>query len=183
MQATDSSIKAPSEDFPAALQGLIEAAVVVFDADRDNSRSYLLRASALLRLNRRAGGSASTARSKPRGGLLAGELRRVVEYIEIRLADSVGGPNYGNGSRESHRCERGTLFPSVQGQCWRQSHSLRHHAAHRSRRVIVNVLQALTIQNSIVRPTFRHVALGAASPLLTSPIRRAHTEFAAKHFA
>ena len=96
MEAADSAIKPPSEDLPAAVQGLIEAAVAAIDADRDNSRSYLLRASALLRLNRRADGSASTARSKSRGGLLAWELRRVVEYIETRLADPITATDLAN---------------------------------------------------------------------------------------
>ena len=96
MQAADSSIKPPSEDLPAAVQGLIEAAVAAFDADRDNSRTYLMRASALLRLNPRADGSGSTARSKSRGGLLAWELRRVVEHIETRLADPIMATDLAN---------------------------------------------------------------------------------------
>ena len=37
------------EDIPAAIPSLIDAAVAAFDADRDTSRRYLLRASALLR--------------------------------------------------------------------------------------------------------------------------------------
>jgi hypothetical protein len=37
------------EDVPAAVPSLIDAAVAAFDADRDTSRRYLLRASALLR--------------------------------------------------------------------------------------------------------------------------------------
>ena len=96
MQAADSSIRVPSDDLPAAVPGLIEAAVAAFDADRDNSRRYLLRASALLSLKRRADGSASTARSKSRGGLLAWQMKRVVEYIETRLTDQITATDLAN---------------------------------------------------------------------------------------
>ena len=96
MQAADSSIKVPSDDLPAAVPGLIEAAVAAFDADRDNSRRYLLRASALLSLKRRADGSASTARSKSRDGLLAWQMKCVVEYIETRLADQISATDLAN---------------------------------------------------------------------------------------
>ena len=96
MQAADSSIKVPSDDLPAAVPALIEAAVAAFDADRDNSRRYLLRASALLSLNRRADGSTSTARSKSHGGLLAWQLKCVVEYIETRLADQITATDLAN---------------------------------------------------------------------------------------
>jgi AraC family transcriptional regulator len=96
MQAADSSIKVPSDDLPAAVPALIEAAVAAFDADRDNSRRYLLRASALLSLNRRVDGSASTPCSKSRGGLSAWQLKCVVEYIETRLADKITATDLAN---------------------------------------------------------------------------------------
>jgi hypothetical protein len=44
----DDLINAANEDIPTAIPGLIDAAVAAFDADRDTSRRYLLRASALL---------------------------------------------------------------------------------------------------------------------------------------
>jgi transcriptional regulator GlxA family with amidase domain len=64
--------------------------VAAFDADRDSSRRYLLRASALLRLKRAARtGAESVGRSESRGGLLAWQLKRVVDYIETNLADKI----------------------------------------------------------------------------------------------
>jgi hypothetical protein len=50
----DDLINAANEDVAAAIPSLIDAAVASFDADRDTSRHYLLRASALLRVKRRA---------------------------------------------------------------------------------------------------------------------------------
>jgi hypothetical protein len=58
---------------------------------------------------------------------LADEVRRGVHR------DAAGGPDHDNGSGESHRCKRRVVFSSVQGQRWRQSHSLRRHAARRAR--------------------------------------------------
>ena len=86
----DELINVPNEDIPAAIPGLIDAAVAAFDADRDNSRRYLLRASALLRLKR--GASTHAERARPaefRGGLLAWQLNRVVDHIEMHLADKI----------------------------------------------------------------------------------------------
>jgi transcriptional regulator GlxA family with amidase domain len=90
MRATDCSINAANEDIAAAIPSLIDAAVAAFDADRDSSRRYLLRASALLGVKRRARAAAESApRSKSRGGLLAWQLNRVVDYIERHLADKI----------------------------------------------------------------------------------------------
>jgi transcriptional regulator GlxA family with amidase domain len=87
---TDDLINAPNEDIPAAIPSLIDAAVAAFDADRDSSRRYLLRASALLRIKRAARtGAESARRSEFRGGLLAWQLKRVVDYIETHLADKI----------------------------------------------------------------------------------------------
>jgi transcriptional regulator GlxA family with amidase domain len=87
---SDHLINAPSEDIPAAVPSLIDAAVAVFDADRDSSRRYLLRASALLRVKRGARTGANSARgSGSQGGLLAWELNRVVDYIETHLAHKI----------------------------------------------------------------------------------------------
>ena len=86
----DDLINAPNEDIPAAIPSLIDAAVAAFDADRDSSRRYLLRASALLRVKRAARtGTENVRRSESRGGLLAWQLNRVVDYIETHLADKI----------------------------------------------------------------------------------------------
>jgi AraC family transcriptional regulator len=78
------------EDIPAAIPSLIDAAVAAFDADRDTSRRYLLRASALLRVGCRACADAERARPSPsRGGLLAWRLNRVFDYIETHLAEKI----------------------------------------------------------------------------------------------
>ena len=79
-----------SEDIPAAIPSLIDAAVAAFDADRDTSRRYLLRASALLRVGCGAYANAEGGRlSESRGGLLAWQLNRVVDYIETHLAEKI----------------------------------------------------------------------------------------------
>ena len=76
------------EDIPAAVPSLIDAAVAAFDADRDTSRRYLMRASALLRVKSLA--HAEGARpSESRGGLLAWQLNRVVDYIEAHLEEKM----------------------------------------------------------------------------------------------
>src|ERR1700689_1332267 len=67
----DDLINAPNEDIPAAIPSLIEAAVAVLDADRDTSRRYLLRASAILRVRPRRTLAERTRGSESRGGLLA----------------------------------------------------------------------------------------------------------------
>jgi AraC family transcriptional regulator len=86
----DDLVNAHNEDFPAAIPSLIDAAVAAFDADRDSSRRYLLRASALLRVKRAARAGAESARgSKSGGGLLAWQLNRVVDYIETHLVDKI----------------------------------------------------------------------------------------------
>jgi AraC family transcriptional regulator len=86
----DDLTNAPHEDIPAAIPSLIDAAVAAFDTDRDSSRRYLLRASALLRVKRAARTAAeSVRRSESRGGLLAWQLNRVVDYIETHLADKI----------------------------------------------------------------------------------------------
>ncbi|HEY0802935.1 MAG TPA: AraC family transcriptional regulator [Steroidobacteraceae bacterium] len=78
------------EDIPPSIPGLIDAAVAAFDADRDTSRRYLLRASTLLRVKRGARtGAKRSGRSESRGGLIAWQLNRVVDYIETHLADKI----------------------------------------------------------------------------------------------
>jgi hypothetical protein len=80
----DNLINAPNEDIPTAIPSLIDAAVAAFDADRDTSRRYLLRASALLGVQRGAR-SAESTRRLDRGGLLAWQLNRIVDYIVTHL--------------------------------------------------------------------------------------------------
>lgn len=80
------------EPLPAAISTLIEGAVAAFDADRDASRRYLLRASALLRAKRappspRQGDS----ERRPRGGFAAWQLNRVIDYIESHLTEKITG--------------------------------------------------------------------------------------------
>ena len=83
-------IAAHNEDIPAVIPSLIDAVVAAFDADRNTSRRYLLRASALLRIKRRACADADSARpSEMRDGLLAWQLNRVTDYTEAHLADKI----------------------------------------------------------------------------------------------
>ena len=79
---------ASNHNIPATVPSLIDAALAAFDADRDASRRYLLCASVMLGLNRAALRAESTTRSD-RGGLLAWQLKRVVDYIEAHLADRI----------------------------------------------------------------------------------------------
>jgi AraC family transcriptional regulator len=85
----DDPINAPHEDIPASVPRLIDAALAVFDADRDTSRRYLSSASALFGAKREARSAECTSESKCRGGLLAWELNRLVHYIETHLADKI----------------------------------------------------------------------------------------------
>ena len=55
-----------TEYIPAAVPSLIDAAVLAFDADRDTSRRYLLRASALLGVKRGTHSAESTKLSLTR---------------------------------------------------------------------------------------------------------------------
>jgi AraC family transcriptional regulator len=84
-----------NEDIPAAVPSLIDAAVAAFDADRDTSRRYLLRASALLGVKRRAPNAEST-RQSDRRGLLAWQLNRIVDHIETHLADKITATDLAN---------------------------------------------------------------------------------------
>jgi len=86
----DNSANAPAENLPAAISGLIDGAVASFDADRDASRRYLLRASAILRGGRQARAGADGSRKWPlRGGLAAWRLHLLIDYIETHLAERI----------------------------------------------------------------------------------------------
>jgi AraC family transcriptional regulator len=83
---------AAHEPLPAAISTLIEGAVAAFDADRDRSRRYLLRASALLRANRVAAGTwRCDSEGRTRGGFAAWQLNRVIDYIETHLTEKITG--------------------------------------------------------------------------------------------
>ena len=83
-------IDAPNHDIDAAIPSLIDAALAAFDADRGTSRRYLLRAAALLRVKRGTCADGEIARpSESRGGLLAWQLNRVIDYIETHLAEKI----------------------------------------------------------------------------------------------
>jgi AraC family transcriptional regulator len=73
-----------------AVATLIAGAVATFDADRNASRRYLMRASAILRA-RGAHEPGDGRLSRPRGGLAQWQLNRVVEYIEQHLAEKITG--------------------------------------------------------------------------------------------
>jgi AraC family transcriptional regulator len=80
------------DDIPAAISSLIDAAMAAFDSDRDISRRYLSRASALLRIKRRTGIDAdSSCRLAPQGGLMTWQLNRLVDYIETHLTKKMTG--------------------------------------------------------------------------------------------
>jgi AraC-like DNA-binding protein len=90
MQAADYFIEADIENMPLAIPKLIEAAVATFDVDPDTSRRYLWRASALLTGRRDGlGAEYSASRSESRGGLLSWQLNRIVDYIDLHLADKI----------------------------------------------------------------------------------------------
>lgn len=74
----------PDQDIPATIPSLIDAVVEAFDNDRETSRRYLLRASALLSSKRGV-----RRRSETRGGLLAWQLNCVLDHIETHLPDKI----------------------------------------------------------------------------------------------
>ncbi len=83
---------AAAEPLPAAISTLIEGAVAAFDADRDTSRRYLLRASALLRAKRAAPADRQCDRKGgARGGFAAWQLNRVIDHIERHLTEKITG--------------------------------------------------------------------------------------------
>jgi len=83
---------ASCEPLPAAISTLIEGAVAAFDADRDTSRRYLLRASALLRAKRPPPvDRRCDAEGRARGGFAAWQLNRVIDHIEAHLTDKITG--------------------------------------------------------------------------------------------
>jgi AraC family transcriptional regulator len=79
------------------ISSLIHGAVAAFDADRDASRRYLLRASAILRATQMARLEPAMTRNEIcRGGLAAWQATRVGDYIEQHLADRFTGRDLAN---------------------------------------------------------------------------------------
>ena len=84
--------EAATERIPVAISVLIDSAVAAFDADRDTSRRYLLRASAILRAQCATQGDARRAQDAlPPGGLATWQVNRVVDYIEQHLGEKITG--------------------------------------------------------------------------------------------
>jgi AraC family transcriptional regulator len=81
---SDDPINTSNQDIPTTIPSLIDAAVEAFDSDRETSRRYLLRASALLSAKHGV-----RRRSPSRSGLLAWQLDCVVDHIETHLADKI----------------------------------------------------------------------------------------------
>jgi AraC family transcriptional regulator len=87
------SYELPAEIAPEgapAIASLIAGAVATFDADRDASRRYLMRASAILQAC--VPHEAENDRTERwRGGLAAWQLNRVLDYIEQHLDERITG--------------------------------------------------------------------------------------------
>ena len=84
------SLERPNQGLPATVPSLIDAALSTFDTDRDSSRRYLVRASEILNLRHGPRPNAVITRaSESRGGLLAWQLNRVIDYIDMHLAEKV----------------------------------------------------------------------------------------------
>jgi transcriptional regulator GlxA family with amidase domain len=72
------------DGLPTVLCSLLDGAVASFDADRDASRRYLLRASALLRTL-----PSAPRRGQERGGLALWQLNRVIDYLDTHVAERI----------------------------------------------------------------------------------------------
>jgi AraC family transcriptional regulator len=84
------SMHTTHQDTPMVLPGLLDAAVATFDTDRDASRRYLMRASALLRARRAPSTDPGTARPpQSHTRLTTWKLRRVIDHIETHLAGKI----------------------------------------------------------------------------------------------
>ena len=76
---------------PPTIMSLIESAAASFEVDRDASRQFLLRASALLRAGRAARDRQGRPPEGPRalGGLAPWQVNRVAAYIESNLGGNI----------------------------------------------------------------------------------------------
>jgi AraC family transcriptional regulator len=84
------STRVADKSTPAIVSTLIDGAVATFDADRNASRRYLLRAAAILKATAPHGGKIRRD-AHLRGGLAQWQLIRVVDYIEQHLPDRITG--------------------------------------------------------------------------------------------
>lgn len=80
----------PGESLPLAVSRLIEGAVAAFDADRSGARSYLLKASALLKARDDVSGRQySRTAAQPNGALALWQIKRVADHIEANLTRKI----------------------------------------------------------------------------------------------
>src|ERR1700679_4111983 len=91
MISTEQTSADPAAAMPATIASLIESAAASFEVDRDASRQFLFRASALLR----AGKAVQERRARapesrrPPGRLAPWQINRLIAYIEANLAGSI----------------------------------------------------------------------------------------------
>jgi AraC family transcriptional regulator len=91
MISTERASAESAAAMPASIASLIESAAASFEVDRDASRQFLFRASALLR----AGKAVQERRvrapegRRPPGRLAPWQINRLIAYIEANLAGSI----------------------------------------------------------------------------------------------
>jgi AraC family transcriptional regulator len=90
LDVDDFLTETPTEDVPAIVSSLIAGALASFDADRNTSRRYLIRASAILQACV-AHEAENGRQGRPRGGLARWQVNRLVDYIEEHLAERITG--------------------------------------------------------------------------------------------
>jgi len=76
---------------PPAIASLIENAAALFEVDREASREYLFRASAMLRAQIRPARCAEAAQA--RGRLATWQAKRVISYIDANLGAGIQAKN------------------------------------------------------------------------------------------
>jgi AraC family transcriptional regulator len=86
----DISTETAGEIVPPTVSTLIAGAMATFDADRNTSWRYLMRASAILQARARPE-TRKRQGARLRGTLAQWQLNRVVDYIEQHLADRITG--------------------------------------------------------------------------------------------
>jgi transcriptional regulator GlxA family with amidase domain len=90
-QTEQTSTDFPASAVPATIVSLIESAAASFEVDRDASRQFLLRASALLRAGKAVRERHERQPEAPRasGRLAPWQINRVVGYIESNLGTGI----------------------------------------------------------------------------------------------
>jgi AraC family transcriptional regulator len=86
----DTSVISPRDATPPIVSMVIANAVATFDADPGSSRGYLARAFAILRA-RAAHGPRSGNSADSRGGLARWQLNRIIDHVELHLAQRITG--------------------------------------------------------------------------------------------